>query len=153
MKGRKMILKQVLIVALVVLVAGCAKPVKHNTASGKAEVFFPTQNIQAVKRTVVSVFINRGYMITQDSDFQLAFDRPVQNTFAAAFLGSRYDSKPNARVTTTFIAGNRNTRVIVDASIITNPGSAFEKRTSLNNNADTLKIKAELETAARKVQF
>lgn len=70
----------------------------------------------------------------------LKFDRPVTNILASALLGSRYDSQPNARITYMFSKFSSSIRVVADMAVITNPGSAFERRTPFNNNQDSLSI-------------
>ena len=121
-------------------VAACVEPVEHSTASGKPEVLIDTQDTSAVKSEIVSYMINSGYSVTTNDEFTIAFDRPVDNAFAAVLLGSSYDSTPNARITYTIIEVNNGTRVIADSAIITNPGSAFERRTPMNNSQDSKRI-------------
>ena len=127
------------------LVAACATPVKHHTASGRPEVTIATTNVGAVKGALISEMVNRGYSITRESDFLVAFDRPIDNVWAAALLGSRYDSTPNARVSYTIARIQDAIRVVADLAIITNPGSAFERQTNMNANEDSRKIQGLLD--------
>jgi hypothetical protein len=120
--------------------ASCATPVQHNTASGKPEVTINVADLDAVTSTFQSEMINRGYMQTGGNRFMLKFDRPVTNILASALLGSRYDSQPNARITYMFSKFSSSIRVVADMAVITNPGSAFERRTPFNNNQDSLSI-------------
>ena len=55
-------------------------------------------------------------------------------------LGSRYDSTPNARITYTFAVGTDTIRIVADLAIITNPGSAFERRMEMNNAKDSMEF-------------
>ena len=128
------------VIILCFVVASCATPVKHHTASGRPEVTIATTNVEAVKGALISEMVNRGYSITRESDFLVAFDRPVDNVWAAALLGSRYDSTPNARVSYTIARIQDTIRVVADLAIITNPGSAFERQTNMNANEDSRKI-------------
>ncbi|MBO6511876.1 MAG: hypothetical protein JJ979_25905 [Roseibium sp.] len=96
---------------------------------------FEAEKMQ-VKEAVVATFVSRGYQVSNDSDFILAFDRPIDNNFAAQMLlGSTFNSVPNARVTFTF-TGSSPTTVVSNLSAISNPGSGFEKTVDMNNNAD-----------------
>lgn len=116
---------------------GCAAPVTHNTPSGKAETTVGMTPEQ-VKPILVNLFTNSGFNITKESQFQIAFDHPITNFTTAALLGSRYDTTPNERVTFTLAPiGPDTTRVVGDVSFVTNPGSAFERITPANNNADS----------------
>ena len=134
------------------LVAACAAPVKHHTASGRPEVTITTNNVGAVKGALISEMVNRGYSITRESDFLVAFDRPIDNVWAAALLGSRYDSTPNARVSYTIARIQDAIRVVADLAIITNPGSAFERQTNMNANEDSRMIQGLMDRVKRTVE-
>ena len=133
--------------------AACAATVTHQTASGKPEVTIMTTEISAVKGLLVSEMLNRGYSITSESGNLVAFDRPVDNAFAAALLGSQYDRTPNARVTYSIAPLGSSTRVIADLAIITNPGSAFERRTDMNSNQDSLMFQDLLDFVAIELEL
>ena len=121
--------------------AACASPVTHQTASGRPEVTIATTTVDAVKGALISAMVNGGYSITRDSDYLLAFDRPVDNVLAAALLGSEYDSTPNARISYTIAELRSRIRVVADLALVTNPGSAFERHTNMNTNQDSLKVR------------
>lgn len=133
-----------LLAAAFALLAGCATPVVHQTASGKPEVTIDTENVAGVKEALVSEMVNRNYSLIRDTEYQLVFDRPIENILASALLGSKYDSTPNARITYTFAVGMDTVRVVADLSIITNPGSAFERRMEMNSNQDSLEFQGML---------
>jgi hypothetical protein len=57
----------------------------------------------------------------------LVFEKPVENIIASALMGSRYDSQPNARITYNVNQFQNKTRVVASFSIVTNPGSSFER--------------------------
>jgi hypothetical protein len=130
-----------------VLLAGCAAPVVHNTASGKVEEIF-TGTPGQTKPKIVGMMANFGFNVSKDTPYLIAFDKPTENVMAAVLLGSKYDSTPNTRITYTFVQMGPNTRVIADASIITNPGSAFERVTNMNGNQDTVKLQTWLDNLA-----
>lgn len=91
-------MRAILAAALCIMVAACAAPVRQSTASGRPEVTIHHAAPDRVKAALVSGMMNRGYRITRDTQFEIAFDRPVENLLAAALLGSSYDAQPNARV-------------------------------------------------------
>ena len=129
--------------------AACVTPVDHGTPSGRPEVMMATTDTTGIKSDLVNRMLNKGYGITRDSGFVIAFDRPVDNVLAAAMLGSQYDSVPNARIVYTIARTGNTTRVIADIAIITNPGSAFERPTPFNNSQDSLKVQAMLNEMAQ----
>lgn len=131
--------------ALIVMVTGCVAPVQHNTASGKPEVTVGTDDVGQVKAALVSEMVDRGYHITADSDYRLVFDRPVDNFLAGVLLGSSYDTTPNARIAYALVRRAEGVRVVADIAIITNPGSAFEKRTEMNQSQESLGVQRALD--------
>ena len=132
-------------------VTACGGGVVHETRSGKAEVIFNTNQKDKVKAAIVPVFLDRGYLIHNESSYQMSFEKESDNAAAQILLGSRYDHRVFARVTLTFAPQGNKTRVVIDAEAVTNPGSAFERTTKLNNSADVIKIKQKLQQAARNV--
>ncbi|NCC03451.1 MAG: hypothetical protein EOM37_05310 [Proteobacteria bacterium] len=138
-------MKKLALLLSALFVVSCAAPINHNTASGKVETTIVGTNKEAVKSKILGEMINKGYTMTKSDDVSIVFDKPVENAFAAALLGSRYDSTPNARITFNLIQDRSFMRIVADCSVITNPGSAFEKRTNMNNSQDTLKVQAWLD--------
>ena len=78
---------RVAVILLSLSLVSCAAPVKHYTASGKPEVVIASTDLGAVKNTLISEMLNRGYSITKDSDFRIAFDRQVDNYVGRSTLG------------------------------------------------------------------
>ena len=138
--------------ALATALLGCAAPQPPSTASGKPEVTIRQASPESVKAAIVNGMLNRGYRITRDTQFELSFDRPVDNVLAAALLGSRYDAIPNARVTFQIAHLAPDVRVVADMAIITNPGSSFERRTDVSAGAEAPKIQEFLDQIAASVR-
>lgn len=86
--------------------------------------------------------LNRGFDLRKDTNYQLVFERPITDIFTAALFGSQYDHTPNARITATQAASPKSVRVIVDLAVVTNPGSAFERRTPQTTLETRSSIKA-----------
>jgi uncharacterized protein YceK len=137
---------------MTLLLSGCAAPINHNTASGKVETSFVGAKKSVVRERITNEIINRGYNIIRSDDSMLVADKPVENVLAAALLGSDYDSTPNARITFNLIQNGNTVRVVADCAVITNPGSAFERRTNANNNAETANIQSWLDGIKRSLQ-
>lgn len=120
--------------------AGCAEPVTHATPSGRPEVTISGRSSAWAKDRLTNEMLNRGYTVTMDSGSTVAFDRASNNALANAFFGSGYDGVPNARITYSIVQIGGDTRIVADMAVITNPGSAFERRTPMNNNQDSTEI-------------
>jgi len=131
--------------ALVSLCAACSAPGQLATASRHPEVTISQTTPDKVKSALVSKMIDKGYRITKDSPYELAFDHPMDNILATVLLGSKYDSEPNARVSYSIAQSGEDVRVVTDLAAITNPGSAFERRTDLNGSAEAAKVQAFLD--------
>lgn len=132
---------------LVLSLTACGTPVQHMTASGKVEEVFQGTPDQ-IKGPLVGMMSSNGFNMSKDTPYMLAFDKPSDNIVANVLLGSRYDAVPNARVSFAFAPMGVTTRVIADVSIVTNPGSAFERITPANNNESTGKLQGWLDDLA-----
>jgi hypothetical protein len=130
-------MKKLWILGLALTLGGCAAPVQHQTASGRPEVLIHNTNSESVKSAIVNRMLSDRYRITRDTPYEIAFDKAVENIAAQVLLGSEYDSQPNARISYTLASVGADVRVIADMAIITNPGSAFERRTEMNNGQDS----------------
>jgi hypothetical protein len=123
--------------ALVVLALGCAlsacTAATHlDTPSGHAEVTISRVAPDKVKAALVSKMIDKGYRITKDSQFELAFDKPADSAIAIILFSSEAGGTPNMRVAYSIAQVGADVRVVADLALITNPGSAHEQRTDLN---------------------
>lgn len=141
-----------IILVLAALLSSCATPVQHNTASGKPEVNIRGQVAKQAKGKLINQMINKGYNIKSESNSLVVFEKAMENFMAGVLLGSRYDTTPNARISATIVENSTCTRIILNFAAVTNPGSAFEKVTQMNQVKDTMlyqdilnQIKVELE--------
>ena len=64
-------------------------------------------------------------------------NRNPQGLGASLVFGSNFNAFPNARVAYTFAEIGSDVRVVVDMAMVTNPGSAFENTTPMNNNPES----------------
>jgi len=124
--------------------------VSHATQSGKPEACIRNAKPPLVSADLASLLLDHGYSISQQTDTMVRGDRPVDNVAAAVLLGSRYDSTPNARITYSIVKRADCVRVVADIMIVTNPGSAYERLTPMNNSADSLKIQDTLDAIRQK---
>jgi len=113
---------------------GCSsEPLRIVTPSGKPEVTIPGRRAEAVRQWLINSNLDKGNTLTADSDLRLVFERPARAAASVLLYGSRYDGQPNVRHTYTIVESEETTRVLVDVCMVTNPNSAFERRTPLTN--------------------
>lgn len=126
--------QSVAVVSLLSLAAGCAATVRHNTPSGRPEVTINGRVGEQAATAIMNQMVNSGYSTKSVTSTMLVFEKPVNNILASALLGSHYDSTPAARVTYTIMETESTTRIVTSLAMITNPGSAFERVTPMNNS-------------------
>jgi len=131
------------IVGLVVL-SGCAATAPLETPSGR-----PEATINADKATVKAEMLNRsvnaGWQITRESESMVIVQKVNPSIMANVLLGSQWDPTTELRIVYTMVAAGSRTRVVADASIITNEGTAFERVMPITNNKQNEMIRLELE--------
>lgn len=130
-----------LAIAGALLLASCAAPVKHYTASKRPEVTIAAPAAD-VKPVMVNDLVNMGYYPVQDTPMLLVMDRPVDNTAANLLMGSVYNPVAHARLAFTLTEKDGSTRVVANMAIVTNPGSAYEKLAPMNNSVDSRNLQA-----------
>lgn len=129
-----------------VFLSACATPVNHDTASGRPEVSIPGNVTDQVSSMITDRMINDGYNMTSSSKFLLVFEKPTESIAAALMFGSQYDSTPAARVSYTITESQEATRVVASLILVTNPGSAFEKKRFMDRSVDSVKFQKMLES-------
>lgn len=123
-----------IVVAVVVALAGCATPPPLSTPSGNPEVRIHDVSKKQVLDTIVSATTAKGMQVKSINDYSVVVTKLADGDFMSALLfGSRYDSTPEARLTFTTIVDPGNIHVFARAEMVTNPGSAFERRHDVTN--------------------
>jgi hypothetical protein len=124
----------------------CGTPVVHNTPSGRPEVTIQGATPDQAGAEITNAMLDTGFTPNDNtSKFSLSFDKPVTNLLAAALLGSQYDSTPNSRIIYTITPSGSGTRIVATLAIITNPHSAFEHPTNMNNSQDSASVQGILD--------
>lgn len=129
-----------LVISLFFLVAGCATPIKHLTPSGRPEVTITGRVGEQIVARITNRMLDSGYNVKMATKTLMVFEKPIDNVLAAALLGSHYDHTPAARVTYTIIETEGYTRIVASLAAITNPGSAFERVTPMNDSKDSVRV-------------
>ena len=79
-----------------------------------------------------------GYSVSRSDESVVAFDRPLDDPAAGVIiLGT---NSANARILCNLVQVGKNVRVIADISLVGNPGTGFEKRASMNENQESLRV-------------
>lgn len=127
-----------LFVGACVFLSAC-QTIRHQTASGRPEVTIKAP-IDKVKAAYVGAVVNANYSLKTDTPLQVVMEREATNALVGILLASNYDSRVMARISTTFIQNGTDTRVFADLNLVTNPGSAFERLTPMNNSVDSVGV-------------
>jgi len=126
------------ILSLASLLVGCETTTTHNTPSGRPEVTVSNAQAPDLIAQFTNELINRGYTIADTSPQQTTFEKPATTLAAQIAYGSTYNPTPNARITLDQVQLSDTTRILLSFSIVTNPGSAHERITALNNSPETV---------------
>jgi hypothetical protein len=103
------------------------------TPSGHPEVTISRITPDKVKAALVPKMIDKGFQVTKDTQFELAFDRPLDDKQAQAILGSKAKGTPHGRITYSIEQVGDDVRVVADLAVVTNPGRASERSTDQND--------------------
>jgi hypothetical protein len=106
-----------------------------NTPSGHPEVMISRTADNKVKAALVREMIAKGFHVTKDTPSELAFDKPLDDKQAQAILGNKVTSTANGRITYSITKVGDDVRVVADLTAVTNPGSASELSTDMNDAA------------------
>lgn len=108
---------------------------------------------EAFTAELLNVRTARGYFIKNQTANMLVIEKPADGPEDAAarfWLGSRWDGIPNYRLTYQF-AGTGPMTVHVDAKVVTNPGTGFERPLDLNGHPSVNLIVREMQDIAAKL--
>ena len=138
--------------AMALTLAGCAMTAPLETASGKPETSIVADK-SVVKAELLNRLVTSGWQINRETDSMVVVEKVNPNIMANVLLGSQYDPTTELRVRYTIIPAGNSTRVLADASIVTNEGSAFEQVMPITNNKANEMIRMELENLKMYVEY
>jgi hypothetical protein len=143
---------RLLLGVIAMLLSSCAtEPAKLTTASGRPEVA-----IQADPEKVKSALLNKaasnGYTIVRDTAHQIAFDVPSNDIVINVLFASRMSSQAHIRVTFTILPRDSGTHVLASVAVITNPGTAFEQVTPIEDKQSVEALQSLLLRLSKAVQ-
>ncbi len=142
---------RMLIFGVALVLGGCATTATApQTASGKPELTIQAP-APAIKSALVNEMVNRGYRIVRDSEYELTFENVITNVAFVVLLGTPGGGAPTERITYQIATLGPSTRVIADIAIISNSGTAFEKRIDTSKGADAPNVQALLSKVASDV--
>ena len=132
-------------VFLLSLVLGCAHMRPLSTPSGKPEVTIKNSTKKEVVDAIVNMMVGSGFEIKDISDYHAVFGKLSRSLGDALLYGSNYDATPEYRVKYSFTETGDGIRVLAAVSVITNPGSAFERVTDRTRGKDAHDMQSMLE--------
>ena len=143
MKMQKLFyLNLIICFSLTMFFVGCVTTPPLQTPSGRPEVtLYGITKKQFFDEVAANAAID-GRVIREVNDYNIVIAKKNTSFGAAVLFGSSYDSTPEERITLTVIEVPRGIRIFATCTIVTNPGSAFEKTTTSSNLRG---IQAELE--------
>lgn len=122
---------------LMPLMASCASSPPPQTASGRPEVTIHGWRPDQAKSALVNAALNRHMLIKSDSPYQLVVERPTQNIAASVLLSTPAHGPPVERYSFAIAEVSGGTRIVADATFVSNAGTAFENATpGAASNAD-----------------
>lgn len=135
------------------LLVGCAAQPSKPASSTKPEAYIPGANIEEIREIILERMMAKGWSIDTDSAHHLSFIRYTRDDenlsfgdkmMLGLFFGSKYDSFPALRADYSLIRSKSGVRIYLQAHMLTNPGSAFERRNDVTKPFQA-KLQASLE--------
>lgn len=133
---------------LLIVTPGCVAPIQHETASGKPEAVVASSDLDDIGSALTTRMLDSGFNLERQSTNLLVFTKESSNLGMSMLYGSKYDSTPAYRITYTLAQVATGTRVLADVAILTNPGSGFERATSLNKDKVSISYQTILDELA-----
>jgi hypothetical protein len=118
--------QRLVVLAGVLSLAGCATAPPIQTASGKPDVVIRGADRACVRDGMLNGLLTNGFAVRTANDLQVVVQRPAPPSFAAAMLTTGY-GPPEQRVAITMVPTGSDLRVVIDASVVSNSGTAFER--------------------------
>jgi membrane-associated protease RseP (regulator of RpoE activity) len=141
---------------LTIFFVSCVTTPLLQTPSGRPEVTLYGITKKQFFDAVAAAAAIDGRVIREVNDYNIVIAKKNTSFGAALLFGSSYDTTPEERTTLTVIEVPRGIRIFATCTIVTNPGSAFEKTTTSSNlrgiQAELEKLKANYGTENRQEQ-
>jgi hypothetical protein len=123
------------------------------TPSGRPEVTIYDITKKKVVDAIVNASLEKGAQIKQINEYSVIIGIRDKSFLSSLLYGSRYDSTPEIRASFNLVEIANGIRVFCNATMVTNPGSAFERISDVTTgkNAHDIqsmleRLKAQLET-------
>lgn len=124
-----------------------------DTPSGKPEVTIDAKP-DRVGAELLNGCLDAGWTLRDQTPNQLTFWREDPSLAGIVFMGSEYDATPTAEIR--FVLAEtrdmKKTRVLAHLYYLTNEGSAFERRSDMNDVRSMESMQANLEEIKRRVE-
>jgi len=117
------------------LISGCATVKPLNTPTGKPEVIIPEASKSEIADQITNAMLSWNFQLQKRDENILVFSKRDQRLGPSLLFGSKYDRTPEWRFIYNIVNHPEGIRVIANIATITNPGSAFERKTDLSRGS------------------
>lgn len=121
-----------MIFACVFLLSACAMTPQEPPVDPSVTILAPREDVAAA---LIADMAAQGYPLVESSDHLLVFGRRDDSVMAMAIYGSRYDRVPESRIAYSIFSADGETTLRGQATMVTNPGSGFERYHDVTGNA------------------
>jgi hypothetical protein len=103
----------------------------------------------SVASAVTDEMLQQKFTLVRSTDYEMIFEKKG-GLLESLLAGSRYDAQPVYRVAFNFISGEKEIRILGTQSLVTNPGSGFERQNVLDAKKHRKGMQALLESIRAK---
>lgn len=139
--------------ALIAFLSACAAPPQPlATPTGRPEVVINGATKKLVYDEIILSATEKGSSLKSVNEYGITIGKLATEPMLIALYGSGYDSTPEGRVTFTAVdLPDGGIRVFAKGEIVTNPGSAYERRTDVTRHA-AVEMQSSLERIKSRVE-
>jgi len=128
-------MKKVILAAICILVLSSVAFAKYATYSLQVQI--ETTERHKIKDALVEIMVGNGFSINKDSEYQIAFDKEIENIF---FMNLRTGQNAAARGVFTLAPSSNSITLSGIPLMISNPGTGFEIPSKITHRKDLRKF-------------
>lgn len=116
---------------------------KHDEKKGKPEVVIHGTTRKAVLDALATMMVDREYSIVSIQDYKAVFEKDG-GFLGSVLFGSGYDASTKKRASFDVLETGSSVRIVATFEMVSNPGSAFERRSDASKSGKAKKQIQEL---------
>ena len=128
-------MKKMFLALLLVFVLASVASAKYATYSLQVQIGTPER--QKVKDALVEVMVEKGFSISKDSEYQIAFDKEIESIF---FMNLSTGQNAAGRGVFTLTPSSGSISLSVVPLMVSNPGTGFELPRKITHRGDLRKF-------------